>query len=173
MNADLITAAARSLVARDPARPLRARVLDRMDRPASPRGFAWLRPALPAVAVVAVLTVVALTRFPGTGSLPAIEPAAALASERHVFASSLPIPELAPVRRPAASLRTVDLPVVASDAELAWRSAALSPLGTPSGLVVTVSQPETVTIPLLDVPAVTASGVAVAGIEPARWSGQR
>jgi len=175
---DLITTAARSLVAREPARPLRARVLERIDRPAPRHGKGWIKLGLPVGAGVALFTAVAVSRLPGIDALPAIGPAPALAEARPAFALSPPLPDSGPSprshgRAAAASADGTDVTIVESAAEVAWRAAAVPPLAEPADLVIAVSQPAAVAIALLDVPALTAPRVVVPPIDTDAWRRER
>ncbi len=163
-----IAEAARSLVVGSPSGRLRPSVLARLDqRPAV--AFPWM--AVPAAAVV--LTAVLVSVPAGPLGLPAVPGAASLripAAAENPAAARVDVPtvrltEAVPTPRPESA--PVAMATV-SEAEAAWQAAAVAPLPEPATLVVSVGQPEAVTLPLLEVRELGTAPLTVAPLRSER-----
>lgn len=164
---DVITIAARSLVAADPSRGLRARVLSSLDdAPRARRGW-WL--AVPVAASLVVAASISGQLFPsvrlpevvslprgdfGALTAPSTDPSR-LARELATAGKGMP--------GPAAS----GAPAIAA-AEAAWFSAALRPIATPDLAVPAVTQPPPVAVALLEIEALVAPPMAVRPLDADR-----
>jgi len=161
----IITTAARSLVVRDLERPLAARVRGRLSGP-RPLNWEWR------AAAVAAALVLAVTASLPRPDMPPVEPVR-LPLPR--LAEGLPLPQLVdavlPARMPAgaddAGSARADA-VAPSEAEVAWMAARLPLLAEPAVLTVSVSQPEPVSVALLEIDEVVAPQLSVPPIGAAR-----
>jgi hypothetical protein len=170
---DLVAAAARSIVRGAPSPDLRARVLASLE-PEARRGPARLWWLVPAAVAAGVVAAVAVSLAPADAGLPAVGRPAVLVDAGlpgrplPLSAAGIPAPHaVAPARRAA---RAAGATAVETEAERAWRASRLADLPGPAPIVIEVSQPEAVTIPLLVVRPSDVPRVTLAPIDPARWS---
>jgi hypothetical protein len=154
----VITSAARSLVARDPSPRLRASVDARLGERATST-LTWL--AVPAAA--AVLTVAVLSLPTGSIELPDVPPTSspAVQAPSAAVVAGTSVDPFGSARSPVpASPVALDAAPV-SAAEVAWLADMVPPLRAPAALTVSVSQPEPVTIALLEVHALATPPLSV------------